>query len=142
MSTTASITAANSNPYLNSVNNDSRLPMKTMGQQDFLKLLVTQFSSQDPMNPTKDTDFISQMAQFSALENSVALQNEVTALRQEQEFLQAPDLLGRMVELKPDAKTTVIGTVSAIRMENGIPKMEVNGKLYHLGTLNSVLMPN
>ncbi len=39
-----------------------------LGKDDFLKLLITQVQNQDPMNPSTDTDFIAQMAQFSALE--------------------------------------------------------------------------
>ncbi len=39
-----------------------------LGKDDFLKLLITQVQNQDPMNPTTDTDFIAQMAQFSSLE--------------------------------------------------------------------------
>lgn len=39
-----------------------------LGKNEFLQLLITQVQHQDPLNPASDTDFIAQMAQFSALE--------------------------------------------------------------------------
>lgn len=41
---------------------------KTMGKDAFLKLLITQLQHQDPLNPADSTEFTSQLAQFSSLE--------------------------------------------------------------------------
>ena len=52
-----------------------------LGKNEFLKLLVTQLSKQNPLNPVNDKEFIAQMAQFSALEqmqNVSAGMNKVT----------------------------------------------------------------
>src|SRR5438093_12497857 len=97
----------------------SRLPVRTLGQDDFLKLLVAQLTSQDPLNPQKDTEFIAQMAQFSALEQSKSMQVDIAGLRREQEFLQANSLLGRVVELHTEQDTPTIGSVSAVQVEAG-----------------------
>ena len=44
-----------------------RSAKKVLDQDDFLKLLITQFSTQDPLNPVTHTAFISQMAEFTTL---------------------------------------------------------------------------
>lgn len=43
----------------------------TMGKDAFMKILITQLTNQDPTNPMKDTEFMAQMAQFSALEQTM-----------------------------------------------------------------------
>ncbi|WP_036221393.1 flagellar hook assembly protein FlgD [Mesoaciditoga lauensis] len=48
---------------------------KQLGKDTFLRLLVTQMKNQDPLNPMDNTQFVSQMAQFSALEQTTNLAN-------------------------------------------------------------------
>lgn len=49
----------------------------SMTQADFLKLMTAQLQAQDPTNPVDNTQFVSQMAQFSQLQSS---QDMVTAV--------------------------------------------------------------
>jgi flagellar basal-body rod modification protein FlgD len=45
-----------------------RDPTRTLGKDDFLRLLTVQLQHQDPLSPVDNEDFIAQLAQFSSLE--------------------------------------------------------------------------
>ena len=46
-------------------------------EQMFLQLLVAQLKNQDPMNPTDSTQFVSQLAQFSELEQVIGIRGDI-----------------------------------------------------------------
>jgi len=71
---------------------------KVLNQDDFLKLLITQFSTQDPLKPVTDTAFISQMAEFTALENAKETQSEMSLLRQQSANQEAISMIGKEVD--------------------------------------------
>lgn len=60
-----------------------------MGRDAFLQLLVTKLRNQDPTNPATDTDFLAQLAQFSALEQLTSINTAVTALAARMDGLEA-----------------------------------------------------
>ena len=73
-----------------------------LGQDDFLKLLVTQLKNQDPLKPTDNTEFVSQLAQFSQLEQSAKqaqlLQQSLDAQTASLQFTLLP-MIGRTVTI-------------------------------------------
>jgi flagellar basal-body rod modification protein FlgD len=134
----SSVLPAIFNSSVSSSDASSRVPMRTLGQDDFLKLLVTQMTSQDPLNPQKDTDFIAQMAQFSSLEQTKTMAAELSAMKSQQDFTQAAALLGRSVQVQTGAATTDSGTVTAVELASGTPQLLINNKLYDLSQVLSV----
>ena len=46
-------------------------------EQTFLTLLVSQLQNQDPLNPTDSTQFVTQLAQFSQLEQVIAIRQDI-----------------------------------------------------------------
>lgn len=104
----------------------------TLGQEEFLKLLVTKMTAQDPMNPQGDTDFIAQMAQFSALEQSKTMSADIATLRGQQEMLTANGLIGRTVSLFEGEESLGEGMVTSVKMSDGEPFVVVDGKNYTL----------
>jgi flagellar basal-body rod modification protein FlgD len=102
-----------------------RIPVQKLGQDEFIKILVTQLTTQDPLNPQKDTEFIGQMAQFSALESGKAMQTEIQTLR-------AHQLLGQTVQVQNGEESTLVGTVTAVDNQNGQPRIIIGDTAYTL----------
>ncbi|MCG8402501.1 MAG: flagellar biosynthesis protein FlgD, partial [Firmicutes bacterium] len=97
-----------------------------LDKDDFLNLLVTQLQYQDPLQPMKDTEFISQMAQFSSLEQ---MQN----LNQSASTTQAVSLIGKNVVANiVDSQTGEIevvgGEVTNVKIIGGQAYVVVNGE--------------
>jgi flagellar basal-body rod modification protein FlgD len=75
---------------------------RQLGQDDFLKLLITQLKNQDPLKPTDNAEFVSQLAQFSQLEQTAKqaqlLQQSLDAQTASLQFTLLP-MIGRTVTL-------------------------------------------
>ncbi|HTT62652.1 MAG TPA: flagellar hook capping FlgD N-terminal domain-containing protein [Bryobacteraceae bacterium] len=51
-----------------------------VNEDQFLQLLVAQIQYQDPTNPTDSTTFVTQLAQFSSLEQLVAIRGDLDSV--------------------------------------------------------------
>jgi len=117
---------------------NERVPVKMLGQNEFLKLLVTQMRNQDPMAPVSDTEFIAQMAQFSSLEQTKSMSADITKLRQGNDFLQATNLLGKEVHLSLGDMAFTKGIVTDLNVKDGEARIIVGDKAYTLDQVTSV----
>ena len=70
---------------------------KTVGQDAFLQLLVAQIRNQNPLDPADGVEFLSQLAQFSQLEQTIGVRDEINALRTQVDSIIAamPDTKGK-----------------------------------------------
>ncbi|PKM02241.1 MAG: flagellar hook capping protein [Gammaproteobacteria bacterium HGW-Gammaproteobacteria-6] len=90
-----------------------------LGQEDFLKLMITQFRNQDPTQPTDSTQFLGQLAQFSTVSGIQGLQDSFGGLAstlQGDQALRAAGLIGRQVMFSSpllgfDGEAATIGAV-------------------------------
>lgn len=136
MSTVNATTTTPPSPF-DATSGSSTLPTKTLNQDDFLKLLVAQMTSQDPMNPQSNTDFAAQMAQFTSLEQTRTMASDLATLNTQQQVLQASQLLGRAVTLQ-DNSQVLSGVVQSVQLASGTPQILVNGKTYDLSQVLSI----
>ncbi len=94
-------------------------------QQDFLKVLLTQLSYQDPLKPMDNEQFMAQMAQFSTLELMQQQNDKTDALLTIQSATQTIGLIGKSVQVTT-ATGTQIGTVSSLTFQSdGSPQLTV-----------------
>lgn len=106
-----------------------------LGKDAFLQLLVTQMQYQDPLNPSSDTEFISQLASFSSLEQ---MQNLNNTFAQTQAFT----MIGQEVQVKADNKQGFIqGTVDYVTVSDGKSYFSIEGTLYSSDKLISIISP-
>ena len=72
----------------------------TMGKDDFLMLLVTELQNQDPLSPMENSEFVAQLAQFSALEQLTNVNKNLEMLQMYQNSLnnaQAVGMIGKNI---------------------------------------------
>lgn len=88
--------------------------------EGFLKLLATQISSQNPLEPMKDTEFVAQMASFSQLEQTTNMAANIKALTMSGQLSQGAALIGKSVTYQPaDGTAAVTGVVQSLAVGAG-----------------------
>lgn len=95
-------------------------------QQDFLQVLMTQLSYQDPLKPMDNEQFLAQMAQFSSLGLMQQQNDKTDTLLAIQSAAQTVGLLAHSVQMNTNTGVQV-GTVGAISfLSDGTPQLTVN----------------
>jgi len=103
---------------------------KNLGVNDFLKLITVQLTNQDPLKPMEDTQFISQMASFTSLEQMQTLSKNVKQSS-------AQDYLGRSVTVIED-QVPITGVVTKVTYAGASCLLTINGREYETTTVRSI----
>lgn len=95
-----------------------------LGMQDFLKILLTQLTYQDPMKPMDNQAFMAQMAQFTALQQTQQLNDRMDALLSTQASLQSVGLIGKTVDVSTEAGL-LSGVVRSLNLSGTRPELSI-----------------
>lgn len=116
-----------------SAENNSQLKM-----DDFLQLLTNQITNQDPLEPMKDTEFISQMANIASLEQMQQFTKGFSKFADSHGEMLAQAYLGNLVQIK-DGNNQVSGRVDAVeKLDDGSSKLIIDGNSYDANTVTRV----
>ena len=108
-----------------------------LDKQAFLQLLVAQMKYQDPMEPTDNTQYVAQLAQFSSLE---AMNN----MGETMDMQRAAGLIGKVVTVSSTNETTgvtteVSGTVDKILHSGSKTYVVIDGEQYNIDDVKEVI---
>ncbi len=109
---------------------------QTLGKDDFLMILLTQLTHQDPTSPLEDKEFVAQMAQFSTLEQLKNMSAELAKVFGVMAKSQAIGLLGKTVDIVL-GKNKISGRVEEITGSE-FPQILVQGRYYDVSQIVSV----
>lgn len=97
----------------------------------FLQLLLAQLKNQDPTKPMDSTEYMSQLASFSNVEQSIKMNNKLDDLLTNQQLSQAENLIGKTIS-NDDA--SIKGKVVSVKVtSDGATATLENGKTLSLG---------
>lgn len=117
-------------------NNTTTNSNSSLDKEAFLQLLATEMKYQDPLEPTSNTEYMSQLAQFSTVEqlqnmNSTFNSNQALNLAGKYVILNVPDSAGNI--------TQVSGLVDYVTVSDGKAYFSINDQYYDADYLDSVV---
>jgi flagellar basal-body rod modification protein FlgD len=105
----------------------------------FLKILTAELTHQDPMNAKDNTAYISQLAQFTSLEQTQTLNNTISKLFSSQRMTEGAALIGREVDFNVGEGNTIKDVVKSAKLVGtNIYLTTENGRTFNMDKVTEV----
>ncbi len=122
MSVSSPTTATNS---LGGVPPSTTAPNSTPSEGDFLQLMMDQLKNQDPLNPADPTQYMSELASFTSLDEEMQIASSSSQSASNQTASSALNLLGKTVNYLDANGNPQSGTVTAVDFGSSGPTLTV-----------------
>lgn len=106
-------------------------------KDNFMQMLLTQLRYQDPMNPMKDSDFMSQISQLQMADKMSQLNKSMLESVRAETLSQAANFIGRRVHATQNGEA-VDGIVSSVQQRNGAVTLSVGGRTVTLPEIDRI----
>ncbi|MFZ1992970.1 MAG: flagellar hook capping FlgD N-terminal domain-containing protein [Solirubrobacteraceae bacterium] len=100
-------------------------PSSNLGENDFLMLMMDQLKNQDPLSPSDPTQYLSELAGFSSLEQQTQIATSTSSAATQQASTSALGLLGHTVSYKDSSGVTQTGIVSKVDFTSSGPALTI-----------------
>ncbi|MCK1393041.1 flagellar hook assembly protein FlgD [Bradyrhizobium sp. 1] len=102
----------------NSTTNTTSTPSTGVDYNTFLKLLIAEMKNQDPTNPMDTSQYMSQFAQMSSVEQAMQTNTKLDSLLSSQSLSQADGLIGKTVSFTDSTGATFTGKVTSVSINS------------------------
>lgn len=110
-----------------------------MTSEQFVKILVTELTNQDPFKPNDSAQVLEQLSSLRSIESDMNLQDQLTNLVTQNQIAQASGLIGRQVQGLDAANNRIAGTVTSVRVSDGVAILELDtGRRLELGRVEQI----
>ncbi|MGF6647320.1 flagellar hook assembly protein FlgD [Paraburkholderia sp. GAS82] len=103
---------------------NNRIDSMGLDMQSLLQIILTQLTYQDPLKPVDNFEFVSQLAQFTSLEQTRQMTDKIDNLLSVQSATQTLGLLGRNVDVQTDT-ALLSGVVKSVSFKDLQPQLTV-----------------
>ncbi|KGB98613.1 flagellar hook assembly protein FlgD [Burkholderia cepacia] len=103
---------------------NNRIDSLGLDMQSLLQIILTQLTYQDPLKPVDNFEFVSQLAQFTSLEQTRQMTDKIDSLLSVQSATQTLGLLGHNVDVKTDT-AVLAGVVKSISFQGDQPQLVI-----------------
>lgn len=109
-----------------------------LNRDQFMKILISEVSNQDPLDPVNQKDFLGQLATLQNLESSAALTEGIYNSTLFQEIGSASSLIGKQVRGVGDDGAPVSGLVDKVTVDGKTVRLMVQGRAMALGGVTEI----
>ncbi|KAF0244334.1 MAG: flagellar basal-body rod modification protein [Planctomycetota bacterium] len=110
-------------------------------RDDFLKLLITELKSQDPLEPMKNSEFLGQIATLNQIESYATLTDSLRSLQHSGDLASASSMIGMAVIGLTDQGLEGGGLVSRVVVLDGQVKLVIGDQTMSLSAVAQVFLP-
>ncbi|MGD9692780.1 MAG: flagellar hook capping FlgD N-terminal domain-containing protein [Phycisphaerales bacterium] len=86
----------------------------SLSSADFIKIMTTELSRQDPLSPTDSKAILDQISSIRSIESNISLKDSIQSMVQQNEFASAGALIGKVVYALDDDAVERIGVIQGV----------------------------
>ncbi|MEX0776172.1 MAG: flagellar hook capping FlgD N-terminal domain-containing protein [Phycisphaeraceae bacterium] len=104
----------------------SRGSFANLTTDDFLKVMLSELSHQDPLQPQDSAKLMEQFSSLRNIESQLQLQDQLSSLVLQNQIATAGGMIGKMVAGLDDNNDTIVGLINSVRVQDGKVLLELD----------------